>query len=85
MKKEEFINLVEENIKDVSLENAKKIILKLSDRMSSNLFEIALCIIKDVKGNLEVYDETMRELEREIYNDFEKIKNGEICLMNLSI
>lgn len=76
MKREEFIKQIEKNIEDMSLENAKQVIIQLGSKIPSSLFETMMCIIKNLNGNIEEYDIDI--LKSEIYSDFKEIENGNI-------
>ena len=54
MDKKEFIKQVKENIEDISLEDMKNIIIKISNKIPSSLWKVMLSIIKDVNGTLKM-------------------------------
>lgn len=79
MNKKEFTEQLNKSLDNVSLENAKKIINEIGDKLPSNLYDVTLCIINNINGNLSLSDEEIDNKINYIKDMFKEIEEGNIC------
>ena len=83
MNKETFINIINEKIKDITLENSKQIIINISDKLPNNYYDKVLCIIDNTLGNLELVNDFNNEIN-DTENKFRLIEDGELTFKSYS-
>lgn len=78
MEKEEFLKEINNNIKNISLEESKNIIIEICKDMSEEYYYKVLCKIKNIKNTLEEPFTTIQNDIDKVYDDFKKVKEGDV-------
>lgn len=79
MRKEDFIKIINVNIADMSLEDLKRLVVQLANKIPNSLYETTICLTNIINGNLDNELVKMNQIKNEIYSDFKKIESGDIC------
>ncbi len=77
--KEEFLKSIESKLENIKIDDAKKVIYELSNKLEDSKYEMTLCIIDNIMGVERNKDILLKEVE-ELRKLYKKIKNGKICI-----
>jgi hypothetical protein len=85
MNKNKFLKEVNKNIKDISLDESKAIIIEICKDISENNYYKVLYRIKNIENNPNILSDNIKKEVNEIYNDFKKVQSGDIVFKCYSV
>lgn len=85
MEKDKFMNEIISEIDNISLPEAKKIIIELCNNISEGIYYKILYFIKNIGNNLTISLEEIEQYSNEIYGKFKKVESGDIVFKCYSI
>lgn len=83
MNKEKFIREVNNKLENITLTEAKEIITNIIEKIPKDLYEKVICIIDNIKGDLDISNINGQEID-EIINKIELINKGELSFKSYS-
>lgn len=78
MNRKVFLNKIDENIEDATIDELKSIIVEISKDIPEGFYFKTLCRIKNLMNNDIVLIDELGEKIKNIYIDFKKVQDGEI-------
>lgn len=76
--KEEYLKKTNDKLLKANLEDKEKILDKLIEKIPQELYELSLCIIDDVLGNINVSSKEINTKYKELKKRFKSIENREV-------